>query len=104
MLNLRKNRNTRLTTDIVNQRLKNRGFAMIGEYSAGNVKSLFRCPEGHEWSTRPANILSGSGCPSCSFAGFDPNQLASWSDAALGILFYFMRIRIKPIQINHLAR
>lgn len=34
------------------------------------------CIEGHEWKARPSNILSGSGCPTCSKSGFDINKPA----------------------------
>lgn len=66
----------RLTSDVVNEQIKDSGFEMIGEYLGTNIKTRFRCSSGHEWDVRPANIKSGKGCPHCSKYGFDSNKPA----------------------------
>ena len=55
-----------LTKDIVNERLKDRGIVLLGEYVNNSTKSTFQCEYGHEWDATPANIMSGNGCPHCS--------------------------------------
>lgn len=37
----------------------------IERYVTNNTKILHECLEGHRWSARPTNILSGDGCPVC---------------------------------------
>jgi hypothetical protein len=39
-----------------------------------NQKKLWRCIEGHQWTSPVATRTSGHGCPSCSKGGFDPNK------------------------------
>jgi Zn finger protein HypA/HybF involved in hydrogenase expression len=57
--------NARLTKDAVNKRLADRGFRIIGDYISALEKTLFECPNGHQWEARPANILNGQGCALC---------------------------------------
>lgn len=57
----------KLTKDIVNSRVSVKGYRLIGEYDGVFKKTTFRhevC--GHEWDARPANIMNGKNCPSCS--------------------------------------
>ncbi len=58
----------RLTTDIINERIAERGYALVGEYTGNKfIKHTFRhisC--GHEWEAQPANIMNGKNCPKCS--------------------------------------
>jgi hypothetical protein len=68
--------NARLSKEIVNQKLSQRGISMIGEYYNARTPSLFRCVRGHEWKTNPDNILNKSGCPRCSTYGFNPGKPA----------------------------
>ena len=56
----------RLTKEIVNERIKDRGFELIGEYITNKKPVLFRCPNNHTWMTRPDDVLRGHGCPKCS--------------------------------------
>lgn len=56
----------KLTKEIVNERLKDRGIELIGEYVNTNTKSTFKCPKSHEWSAIPRGVMSGRGCPYCS--------------------------------------
>ena len=59
-----------LTKEIVNERIKDSGIYMIGEYTNSYTKSLLKCSKGHEWESRPKSVLSGAGCPHCSSSGF----------------------------------
>lgn len=44
----------------------NENIEPIGEYVEANIKMSFRCKiDGHIWSTTPASILYGCGCPKC---------------------------------------
>jgi hypothetical protein len=46
--------------------------ASLKAYS--NKKVGWKCHLGHTWRTAPASRAAGSGCPSCSIYGFDPNK------------------------------
>lgn len=58
-----------------------------------NRKFKWRCEFGHVWSTTINTRKTGSGCPTCSIAGFDPNsegwlyflQHQSWGMLQIGI-------------------
>lgn len=65
-----------LTTEIVNERIADRGLVLLDEYINNSTKRRFQCGEGHIWMTVPAAVLSGRGCPSCAVPGFDPNESA----------------------------
>lgn len=54
-----------LTRKDVNERLSNRRIVMIGDYVNANTVTAFRCEHGHEWETRPGDVMSGKGCPFC---------------------------------------
>ncbi len=58
----------RLTTDIINERIAERGYTLVGEYTGNKfIKHTFRhisC--GHEWEAKPSNIMNGKNCPKCS--------------------------------------
>jgi Zn finger protein HypA/HybF involved in hydrogenase expression len=58
--------NVRLTTDLVNERLADRGIRLVGECGGANTRVLFACTDGHEWVTTPGAVVFGSGCPHCS--------------------------------------
>jgi len=60
----------KLTKEIVNQRLEGRGIRLVGHYDSAMKKTLFQCPEGHEWEARPDNVMNDRGCPHC--AGLAP--------------------------------
>ena len=55
----------RLTKEIVNERLADRGIVMLDEYVRQTIKARFQCSQGHIWPARPNNVLSGKGCPKC---------------------------------------
>lgn len=56
----------KLTTEIVNDRLGERGITLISECISANTKSDFICDKGHTWSARLDHILAGGQCPYCS--------------------------------------
>jgi hypothetical protein len=55
----------KLTKEIVNNRLVDRGIVVLGEYVANHTKTLFQCSKGHTWKATPANVMYGTGCPHC---------------------------------------
>lgn len=68
--------NAKLSQAIVNEKLKDCGITMLGEYINSHTISLFRCEDGHEWQTSPTNVLRTSGCPHCADYGFNPSKPA----------------------------
>ncbi len=58
--------NLPLSKCIINDRIKDRGIKLVGEYFGAHVSTLFECSEGHNWLARPANIMHlGRNCPHC---------------------------------------
>jgi Zn finger protein HypA/HybF involved in hydrogenase expression len=55
----------KLTAEIVNARLVDRGIALVGSFLGTVIKVAFRCQEGHEWEARPISVMNGTGCPRC---------------------------------------
>ena len=56
----------KLKLDVVNARLNERGFSLVGEYINANTHTLFKCSKGHQWSAQPRYIINaGWGCPHC---------------------------------------
>ena len=55
-----------LNKDIVNNRIANRGFVMLGEYANVDTKTMFQCAEGHTWEATPYKVMAHTGCPYCS--------------------------------------
>jgi len=55
----------KLTKEIVNERLSERGIVLVGEYVNSSIKALFRGPCGHEWAASPVKVLRETGCPFC---------------------------------------
>lgn len=56
-----------------------RGITLVGDYKGMNVKTTFRCSEGHLWDGRPANTAHlKSGCPYC--AGSRPLSQSTVQD------------------------
>ena len=53
------------TKKSINEKIKDRGIELIGEFSGAGKKADFRCSEGHIWSTVARNPVKGSGCPEC---------------------------------------
>lgn len=56
----------RLTVDDINSRIRDRGLRLVGNLVNTRTTALFKCSEGHTWSSNPSNVMSGSGCPICS--------------------------------------
>jgi len=57
--------NIRFTKEIVNDRIKSRGIAMIGEYANSITKTKFQCSHGHTWDATSGNVIHKTGCPVC---------------------------------------
>lgn len=55
----------KLTTEIVNERIVDRGFVLVDEYVDSTKRIAFRCQKGHEWLALPGSVMGGSGCPHC---------------------------------------
>jgi hypothetical protein len=70
-------KNNRIIKDIVNERIKSRGYELIGHYEYALKKTTFKCNNDHEWEARPANIMDGRGCPYCATYGFN-NLKPAW--------------------------
>lgn len=56
-----------LTVEKINERLRNRGISIIGEYKNTSTKTEFQCADGHRWMTTPNSVLGGCGCSQCTF-------------------------------------
>jgi hypothetical protein len=70
--------------------------------ASGNKRVKWKCAEGHIWSQRITERKSGTGCPSCAKAGFDPNK-----DGWLYFLFHpswlMFQIGITNVPENRIA-
>jgi hypothetical protein len=55
----------KLTKQIVNDRITDRGLTLIGDYVNKDTKTTFRCSHGHEWDASPGSVMGGRGCPHC---------------------------------------
>lgn len=51
-------------------------FEVLEQYVNNKTPIMHKCAKGHVWKAAPANILKGSGCPSCATYGFDSNKPA----------------------------
>jgi hypothetical protein len=71
-------RNAPLTTEVVNDRIADRGLVMLDEYISNTVHRRFQCSEGHTWEAKPANVLSGRGCPVCADRTSDNDTFYLW--------------------------
>lgn len=47
-----------LTKEIINQRIRHRGFELISEYTKTSEKHLFKCNKNHTWLAKPNNVMS----------------------------------------------
>jgi|GEM_PF-2010545 len=56
---------SKLTKEIVNERLKDKKVELIGKYRGIYKKTTFRCEKEHVWETTPAVIFNGKKCPLC---------------------------------------
>ena len=62
-----KNKNIKLHDEYVKElNMINPDIEVVGEYMGANTSILHKCKiDGHMWNAKPANILSGKGCPCC---------------------------------------
>lgn len=67
-----------LSTAIVNERVKDRGYFLLDEFRTNHVKVRFQCREGHIWKAKPNNILNGRGCPECAPRTSDNDVFYLW--------------------------
>jgi hypothetical protein len=67
-----------LTTEIVNERIADRGIILLDDYINNSTKRRFQCSEGHIWETAPANVLSGRGCHVCADRTSDNDVFYLW--------------------------
>lgn len=66
----------RRTPEQINSSLGSRGILLVGEYINNKTKATFRCKYGHEWSSRPDNVVTrGSGCPHCVYSRLNTTKL-----------------------------
>lgn len=61
----------KLSISEINEKLKERGIEIVGEYFTNKIKTQFKGLCGHTWFATPNSIITGgNGCPSC--AGLAP--------------------------------
>jgi hypothetical protein len=72
-------------------------FRVVEEYISNHVPILHECIIGHQWKASPANIKSGTGCPTCSKSGFDSSKPAT----LYFISFWFDNIEYFKIGITN---
>lgn len=48
-------------------------FDVLEQYTHSKAPILHRCDKGHSWKAMPNNVLRGTGCPTCSIRGFNPD-------------------------------
>lgn len=70
----------RITKQIVNERILERGFKIVSNFKGAQHQSMFQCSEGHTWESDANHIMNGSNCPKCSNHGYNQNKP--------GILYY----------------
>lgn len=63
-------------TASIKKRLEGRGITLLGHVqSIISGKANFRCSNGHEWRTTPADVGEGQGCPVCGVGERDPKDI-----------------------------
>lgn len=55
------------TNKTINIELEPRGIQIVGEYKNNFTKVEFECNLGHRWMSKTSHVISGTGCPTCSF-------------------------------------
>jgi hypothetical protein len=91
----------KLTKEIVNRRLLNTNYQLIGDYK--NARSLhdFSCSScDGEFKSRPYDLFKGKGCPKCANHGFDPTKPACLYYIKIndnGALFYKIGITNRSV-------
>jgi len=66
------------------KRLVGRGIKLVGQVRSKHGRSDFRCTNGHEWRTVPADVAEGEGCPHCGVGQKDAEEIEQ--DAGSGFL------------------
>ena len=69
-------RSDKLSKEIVNAKLADRGITLVGEWLGMHKSHTFRCEQGHTWQANGQGpVMHGSSCPTCynqdSFLSFD---------------------------------
>ena len=67
----------KLFTEVINNRLSDRGIRILTPYKDSLSKAIFECQQGHKWEARVDSILNGTNCNICSPGGFKSN-LPAW--------------------------
>jgi hypothetical protein len=67
-----------LSTEVVNERISDRGYILLDEFVTNSTKVRFQCSEGHVWLAKPNNILNGRGCPDCAIRTSDNDVFYIW--------------------------
>jgi len=81
---------TKLTKEIVNERIKVKNIVLIGNYTAASKPHKFKHKCGHIWCTTPDKVMRETSCPSCS------SELGGINKGYKSILYY---IRIKGTNV-----
>jgi hypothetical protein len=63
-----------LTKEIVNERIKDRGIELVGEYIDSKTRTLFRGQCKHEWYAASSCVMRGTGCPICNPGGYNQGK------------------------------
>jgi hypothetical protein len=58
--------NAKSNKEIVNEKIRKRGFELVGDYKTARTPTEFKCSFGHIWKSIPDNVIRGSGCLVCS--------------------------------------
>lgn len=64
---------SKLTKEIVNERIQHRGITMHGSYHTQSSKTEFICKLEHKWLATPDSVMRLSGCPACANSGYKKN-------------------------------
>lgn len=79
-------------------------YKPLEAYKNRQTSILHECPEGHQWETKPHNILHGHGCPICATHGFNPKKpaiLYFFSFTFNDLTYYKIGITSRTVQKRH---
>lgn len=69
--------NFKWSIEYVKEVLSKKNIVLESEYLGSNIRSKFRCEQGHSWMTVPRSIVkNNTNCPSCASYGFKQNEPA----------------------------
>ncbi|AET24712.1 endonuclease [Escherichia phage vB_EcoS_AKFV33] len=75
----------KLTPEVINQELSNKGIQIVGKYVNNRTPTLFRCENGHEWNTTINAVKNlDSNCPICKKEGRSKTKLYVMYSESLG--------------------